>query len=286
MADARTAPRQVPSRQGSAKGHGLTAQWHGIPLWLLGAGGLVFAYFLYEHFKSSSSSSSSATNPTTATTSTGYPYGYPGGTGNNYPTSPGQPASPPPTPVVTKPTTRTGSTSISTVTPTQTAQAQNALTASSTPISGGNTVTTASGQTTTTGQLAYQNLTSKGYSPQAASQAASQIAAANSGVPTGTPQLVAGTPVTSGSVSATNTNGMTPAQYAQQAAAAASQQQMLDARNGLNPNLGPSLAPSAPISPYSVQNGFWVNSAGQDVAKVNPNAFIGNGPNASNMEPL
>lgn len=43
---------------------------------------------------------------------------------------------------------------------------------------------------------------------------------------------------------------------------------------------------SGPPSSYSIQNGYWVNAQGQDVAKVNPAGFLGSGPNASNMLPL
>lgn len=267
------APPRPPRR--SAKGHGLTAQWHGIPVWLLAAGGAVFAYFLYEHFKSSSSSSST-TNPVTGTV--GYGSGYPGnyeggggygGGGGPY-TSPGQPSNPTPvngqcpsgytylptgpcgtsgptcfpngasvncpnqpsTPPPTSVPKSPGSTSISTVTPTQAATAQQIL-ASQPPAE--NPVTTSTGQQTSTSQLAYQNLTSKGYSPQAASQIAQQIAAANSGVAPGTPQLVAGTPVVSGSTSATNVSGaMTPAQAAQ-ANVGTPEQQAIAASAASNP---------------------------------------------------
>ena len=43
---------------------------------------------------------------------------------------------------------------------------------------------------------------------------------------------------------------------------------------------------SQPASSYSIQNGYWVNSAGQDVAKVNPAGGLATGPNSSNMLPL
>jgi hypothetical protein len=96
-------------------------------------------------------------------------------------------------------------TAVSTVTTQQAAQAQKSLQQAVRNISTSSpAVTTSSGQKTTTGALAYNNLVSKGYSQEAALQAAQQIAAANSGVPAGTPQLVAGTPVTSGSAQATN----------------------------------------------------------------------------------
>ena len=43
---------------------------------------------------------------------------------------------------------------------------------------------------------------------------------------------------------------------------------------------------SQPASSYSIQNGYWVNPQGQDIAKVNPAGDVANGPNSSNMLPL
>lgn len=274
-------PRQAPASKGpTSKGHGLTADWHGVPVWALAAGGALLAYFLYEHFKSSSSASASGATPA-------YAFGQPGSTtgrGGSGSQPPGQPQPvqpvngkcppgylyrspcqnmakqciPPgaiyncPESVVKKtipysPSTKSvktpGSTAISTVTPAQSAQAQKSLAQAVQSLSTTPKVTTESGQTTTTGQLAYQNLVSKGYTSSEAQQISEQIAAANSGVAPGTPQLVAGTPVVSGSSSATNVSaGITPAQAAQQAAAqqAAAQQAALQAEYA---NQAPSSVP-------------------------------------------
>ena len=61
-----------------------------------------------------------------------------------------------------------------------------------------------SGQESTTGVVAYNSLVNQGYTPQQAVSVAAQIAAANSGVPAGTPQLVAGVPVTAGASSSSS----------------------------------------------------------------------------------
>lgn len=102
---------------------------------------------------------------------------------------------------------------------------------------------------------AYQALTTAGYSPSAALSASQQIAAG------GAVATFSGPP-------------------------SAAQQAALDAQNHVNPSLGPSLAPSVAPSSYTIQNGYWVNASGQNVAKVNPAGFLGNGPNSSNMLPL
>ena len=266
-----TPARKAPPAK---KGHGLTSEWHGIPVWGIGVAGLVVAYLLYKHFTSSSSSSSS-TPSVAATTGTGTGSsgsgGYSGGGsgggwgGNGNGSNPGNPGNPPvpgatwgspcpgmpaqwippgavyncpnipstsvstvtpSTSVSTAPTTK----SISTVTPAQAQAAQTAIAQAQAAQAAkaaaqaqaarqsqqqsvqslsatSPAVTTSSGQATTTGALAYHNLTSAGYSPEAALQASQLIAAASSGYAPGTPQLIAGTPVTSGSVSATNAYG-------------------------------------------------------------------------------
>lgn len=102
---------------------------------------------------------------------------------------------------------------------------------------------------------AYNVLTTAGYSPSAALSGAQQIAAG------GAVATFSGPP-------------------------SAAQQAALDAQNHVNPSLGPSLAPSVAPSSYTIQNGYWVNASGQNVAKVNPAGFLGNGPNPSNMLPL
>jgi hypothetical protein len=90
--------------------------------------------------------------------------------------------------------------------PKQSTEAQKSLDQAVTNVTTtGTPVTTSNGQTTTTGAIAYNNLRSQGYSQEAALAAAQQIAAANSGVKAGTPQLVAGTPVIAGSSSSTST---------------------------------------------------------------------------------
>ena len=142
-------------------------------------------------------------------------------------------------------------------------------------------------------------MSSLGYNPSAAAAIAAQIAAANSGVRAGTPQLVTGIPVVAGSTAPVGSNGMTPTEYAAQKAAAAAAAAKAAASaapfsvpagqtyvGGTQQQYDIAQTLSEPISSYSVQNGYWVNSQGQDVAKVNPNAFIGNGPNAANMLPL
>ena len=63
-----------------------------------------------------------------------------------------------------------------------------------------------SGQESTTGTVAYNSLVNQGYTPQQAVSVAAQIAAANSGVPAGTPQLVAGVPVTAGASSSSSSS--------------------------------------------------------------------------------
>jgi hypothetical protein len=86
-----------------------------------------------------------------------------------------------------------------------------------------------SGQESTTGIVAYHSLVNQGYTPQQAVSVAAQIAAANSGVPAGTPQLVAGVPVTAGA--STNVNPESQAQAAQAAAASAAAQAAQNSKN-------------------------------------------------------
>lgn len=296
-------PRRAPSASPST-GHGLTGKWHGVPVWLLGGGGLVLAYFLYEHFKSSSSSSGS--------TSGAAPAYYSGGTGTGSGPRSGPPSSLPPPPPPTPPSNPTpkkgkcppgytygspcpgmaptcippgavyncpeqpykgppvklpppipapvpqpGNTAVSTVTPQQRAAAQKSLTQAVSSLSSSSPpVVTSSGSRTTTGALAYNNLVSKGYSQEAALQAAQQIAAANSGVAPGTPQLVAGTPVTSGNVTATN--NVTPASYAAAQRAAQTQAQAAAAAANIGTPEQQQIAKTAAQNPQNFGGG-WTN---------------------------
>ena len=132
--------------------------------------------------------------------------------------------------------------------------------------------------TTTTGQLAYSKLSSLGYNPSAASAVATQIAAGNSGVPAGTPQLVAGIPVVAGSTAPVGSNGITPQQYAAQKAAAAAAAaknaapfsvpagQTYVGGNQQQYQIAQTL--SVPPSSYSYQGGWLYGSNGQPLSKA------------------
>lgn len=87
MADSRrkatSSPQQAPAAPASGrKGSGLSARWHGVPIWVLGLGGGGGAFLLYRWYKgrqtASAATTSTATPASAATGTSGLGTGYTG----------------------------------------------------------------------------------------------------------------------------------------------------------------------------------------------------------------